>query len=108
MEFKKVLIFFSFPDLKLLHVAKAHPGTCICIEMDPKGRYFATGSADALVSLWDVKHIACVRVFSRLDETLSTLVLLHSCIAGYMFLFLKKLCFSILHLLNLTENRLFR
>ncbi|KAK9499941.1 hypothetical protein O3M35_002875 [Rhynocoris fuscipes] len=67
----------SFPDLKLLHVAKAHPGTCICIEMDPKGRYFATGSADALVSLWDVKHIACVRVFSRLDWPVRTISFSH-------------------------------
>ncbi|CAB0041922.1 unnamed protein product [Trichogramma brassicae] len=38
----------SYPSLELLHVIKAHPGTCICIEFDPTGRYFATGSADAL------------------------------------------------------------
>uniref|UniRef100_A0A0A9Y7W3 THO complex subunit 3 n=1 Tax=Lygus hesperus TaxID=30085 RepID=A0A0A9Y7W3_LYGHE len=63
----------SFPDLKLQYVAKAHPGTCICIEMDPTGKYFATGSADALVSLWDVRDIACVRVFTRLDWPVRTL-----------------------------------
>nr|CAD7449932.1 unnamed protein product [Timema bartmani] len=50
----------SYPELKLLHVLKAHPGTCICIEFDPTGRYFATGSADALVSLleWPVRTIS--------------------------------------------------
>ena len=30
-------------------------------------RYFATGSADALVSLWDLEELACVRTFSRLE-----------------------------------------
>lgn len=38
----------NYPDLELQHVLKAHPGTCICIEFDPTGKYFATGSADAL------------------------------------------------------------
>lgn len=50
----------SYPDLELQHMLKAHPGTCICIEFDPTGRYFATGSADALVSLWDANELACL------------------------------------------------
>ncbi|XP_049835346.1 THO complex subunit 3 isoform X2 [Schistocerca gregaria] len=56
----------SYPDLELQHVLKAHPGTCICIELDPTGKYFATGSADALVSLWDLEELACLRTFSSL------------------------------------------
>jgi len=48
-----------------LHVLKAHPGTCLCIEFDPTGRYFATGSADGLVCLWGVDELACLRTFSR-------------------------------------------
>ncbi|PNJ78051.1 THOC3 isoform 6, partial [Pongo abelii] len=43
----------------------AHPSNCICIKFDPMGKYFATGSADALVSLWDVDELVCVRCFSR-------------------------------------------
>lgn len=50
----------SYPDLELQHMLKAHPGTCICIEFDPTGKYFATGSADALVSLWDAEELACL------------------------------------------------
>lgn len=50
----------SYPSLEILNVLKAHPGTCICIEFDPTGRYFATGSADALVSLWDAEELACL------------------------------------------------
>ena len=56
---------YSYPDLKPLHVLNAHPANCICIKFDPTGKYFATGSADALVSLWDVQEFVCVRTFSR-------------------------------------------
>ncbi len=30
-------------------------------------RYFATGSADALVSVWDARELACIKTFSRLE-----------------------------------------
>ncbi|XP_063389363.1 THO complex subunit 3 [Cydia fagiglandana] len=63
----------SYPGLQLQTVLKAHPGTCICIEHDPTGRYFATGSADALVSLWDAQELAALRVFSRLEWPVRTL-----------------------------------
>lgn len=57
----------SYPDLELQHMLKAHPGTCICIEFDPTGKYFATGSADALVSLWDAEELACLVRKSKKD-----------------------------------------
>lgn len=41
------------------------------------GKYFATGSADALVSLWDVDELVCVRCFSRLDWPVRTLSFSH-------------------------------
>lgn len=56
----------SFPDLIQRHVVKAHPGTCICIEFAPSGHYFAVGSADASVSLWDLEDLACVQTYNRL------------------------------------------
>ena len=59
--------------MEIVHVLSAHPGNCICIEFDPTGRYFAVGSADALVSLWDVNELACVRTFSRLDWPVRTI-----------------------------------
>jgi len=46
-------------------VLQAHPGICICIEFDPTGRYFAIGSSDALVSLWQVDELVCLRTFQR-------------------------------------------
>lgn len=67
----------DYPSLELKHVLKAHPGTCICIEFDPTGKYFATGSADALVSLWDANELCCVRVLSRLDWPVRTISFSH-------------------------------
>lgn len=55
----------SYPELKSIQSIKAHPSNCICIKFDPTGKYFATGSTDALVSLWDVEELVCVRCFSR-------------------------------------------
>ena len=59
------VLFFSYPELKPVQSINAHPSNCICIKFDPMGKYFATGSADALVSLWDVDELVCVRCFSR-------------------------------------------
>ncbi|XP_065924938.1 uncharacterized protein [Magallana gigas] len=67
----------SYPDLKLQHTLNAHPANCICIEFDPKGKYFATGSADALVSIWDVAELACIRTLSRLEWPVRTLSFSH-------------------------------
>lgn len=67
----------NYPNLELQHVLKAHPGTLICIEFDPTGRYFAAGSADALVSLWDVEDLVCLRVLSRLDWPIRSISFSH-------------------------------
>lgn len=56
-----------FTKEKQFHNHFFFSGNCICIEFDPTSRYFAVGSADALVSLWDVNELACIRTFSRLD-----------------------------------------
>ncbi|XP_001380890.1 THO complex subunit 3 [Monodelphis domestica] len=67
----------SYPELKPVQSINAHPSNCICIKFDPTGKYFATGSADALVSLWDVDELVCVRCFSRLDWPVRTLSFSH-------------------------------
>lgn len=57
----------SYPSLEPQVVLKAHPATCICIEFDPTRRFFAVGSADAMVSLWDADHLCCLRTIPRLE-----------------------------------------
>ena len=64
---------YHYPEMKLQHVLQAHPASCICIQFDPTGKYFAVGSADALVSLWDVNELACVRTFSCLEWPIRTI-----------------------------------
>uniref|UniRef100_G3PVE8 Anaphase-promoting complex subunit 4-like WD40 domain-containing protein n=1 Tax=Gasterosteus aculeatus aculeatus TaxID=481459 RepID=G3PVE8_GASAC len=68
---------YSYPELKPIQSINAHPSNCICIKFDPTGKYFATGSADALVSLWNVEELVCVRCFSRLDWPVRTLSFSH-------------------------------
>ncbi|RWS30521.1 THO complex subunit 3-like protein [Leptotrombidium deliense] len=67
----------SYPSLEPQCVLNAHPATCICIEFDPTGKYFAVGSADAMVSLWDASHLVCIRTISRLDWPARTISFSH-------------------------------
>ncbi|XP_066917607.1 THO complex subunit 3-like [Clytia hemisphaerica] len=71
------VIILNYPNLKQIQTLNAHPANCICIKFDPKGKYFATGSADALVSLWDLDELCCVRCFSRLDWPVRTISFSH-------------------------------
>jgi THO complex subunit 3 len=57
---------FDYPSFKLMHTLRAHTANCYCIEMDPRGRYLAAGSADATISLWDLESYTCLRSFTEL------------------------------------------
>jgi len=63
----------SYPDMKPLTSIVGHTANCICIKFDQTGKYFATGSADAIVNLWDLKEFVCIRTLSRLDWPVRTL-----------------------------------
>ncbi|KAH8416712.1 hypothetical protein KR222_010733 [Zaprionus bogoriensis] len=67
----------SYPSLEHQMTLKAHPANCICIEFGPTGKYFATGSADAQVSLWDANELACLRMISRLEWPVRTISFSH-------------------------------
>ncbi|XP_036595693.1 THO complex subunit 3-like [Trichosurus vulpecula] len=71
------IMILSYPDLKTVQSLNAHTSNCICIKFDPTGKYFATGSADSLVSLWDLDELVCVRCLSRLDWPVTTLSFSH-------------------------------
>jgi len=64
---------FNFPQLTEKTVLPAHTANCYCIEMDPKGRYFALGSADSIVSLWDINELICIRTFTQIESPVRTL-----------------------------------
>ncbi|XP_078438959.1 transducin/WD40 repeat-like superfamily protein isoform X1 [Wolffia australiana] len=63
----------SYPSLKILHTLLAHTAGCYCIAIDPIGRYFAVGSADSLVSLWDISEMLCIRTFTNLQWPVRTI-----------------------------------
>jgi THO complex subunit 3 len=67
----------SYPNLEIQNVLKSHPATCICIDFDQSGNYFAIGSADALTSVWDASELTCMRVLTRLDYPTRTVSFSH-------------------------------
>ena len=75
---------YDFPETKLLYTLRGHTANCYCVEADPTGRYLAAGSADASVTLWDMKTFNCIRSFYELTYVLSVVLsLLRSVISFY-------------------------
>ncbi|KAL6044396.1 THO complex subunit 3, partial [Balamuthia mandrillaris] len=56
-----------WPSLERVYLLHAHTANCYCIKFSPKGDYFAVGSADSLVTVWDYAELACVRTIDRLS-----------------------------------------
>jgi THO complex subunit 3 len=67
----------SWPSLERTCTLHAHTANCYCVKFSPSGEYFAVGSADALVSLWDVEDLACLRTFGRLQFPIRTVSFTH-------------------------------
>ncbi|KAG6557382.1 hypothetical protein Mapa_000651 [Marchantia paleacea] len=63
----------AYPTLHTLRTLVAHTAGCYCIAIDPSGKYFAVGSADALVSLWEVSEMLCARTFTKLEWPVRTI-----------------------------------
>ena len=58
----------AFPALDtVLDSVWAHTTNIYSLAFDRTGKLFATGAADALVSLWDAEENVCLRSFARLD-----------------------------------------
>ncbi|XP_055962289.1 THO complex subunit 3-like isoform X2 [Mercurialis annua] len=62
----------AYPSLQPIDRVMAHTAGCHCIAVDPKGRYFAVGSADSVVSLWDISEMLCMRTFTKLGLPVRT------------------------------------
>ncbi|KAG9246331.1 WD40-repeat-containing domain protein [Calycina marina] len=44
-----------------------HTSTCTAVELQPTGRYLATGGADSIIALWDTADWICQRTLPHLD-----------------------------------------
>lgn len=63
----------SFPSFEHKLSLQAHTSSAYCLQFDPLGRYLATGGADSLVQLYDLREMACVRTFDRLESPIRAL-----------------------------------
>lgn len=57
-------ILLQLPPLEVL---ECHRGSCYCIAIDPLEKHFATGAADAIVAIWDLEEMICVRTYTKLE-----------------------------------------
>ncbi|OON22206.1 WD domain, G-beta repeat protein [Opisthorchis viverrini] len=61
-----ILVYSGKPgDMRRETSLQAHPVNAMCLQFTNSGRYFAVGSADALVSIWDADEFVCIRTLSR-------------------------------------------
>ena len=54
-------------QLPPLEILECHRGSCYCIAIDPLEKHFATGAADAIVAIWDLEEMICVRTYTKLE-----------------------------------------
>eukprot|EP00271_Cylindrocystis_brebissonii_P013411 TRINITY_DN33209_c0_g1_i1.p1 TRINITY_DN33209_c0_g1~~TRINITY_DN33209_c0_g1_i1.p1 ORF type:complete len:375 (+),score=36.18 TRINITY_DN33209_c0_g1_i1:148-1272(+) len=63
--------------MQLMATLHAHTAGVYSLDNDPLGRYIAAGAADALVTLWDMKTLLCVKTFTKLDWPVRTVSFSH-------------------------------
>jgi THO complex subunit 3 len=68
---------FNWPEFKAVKLIDAHTSPAFCVEFSPNGNYFAVGSADTLVSLWDKKDHVCLRTFGNLTAAVKSISFSH-------------------------------
>lgn len=47
-------------------VLDGHTSSCLTAEMQPSGRYLATGGSDSIISLWDTTDWICQRTVTKM------------------------------------------
>ena len=67
----------AYPSWEARHTLAAHTAGCYCLALDPRGGQLAVGSADALVSMWALDELCCVRTMPRLEKPVRALSFSH-------------------------------
>lgn len=63
----------EYPCMEPVWKLQAHTANCYCCTISKSQRYLATGGADALVTIWDLDLMACVKTIIRNDQPVRTL-----------------------------------
>jgi THO complex subunit 3 len=58
-----------FADNDLVNVSSipSHTSNCFCLKIDSNFQRFAVGSADYLVSLWDLENLVCYNTITTIE-----------------------------------------
>jgi THO complex subunit 3 len=59
-----------------------HTSSCLSAELQPNGRYLATGGSDSIIALWDTQEWICQRTLTSMVgpvRSISMLIALPSC-----------------------------
>lgn len=64
-------IYAPLADPKPIFSAGGHRSTVTTLAVDPRGRYFAVGSTDGIVSLWSTESLVTEKVITSVDEAIA-------------------------------------
>jgi THO complex subunit 3 len=59
--------------LRPIHQMLGHTSNCFSIELDPTGKYIASGSSDAMVCIWNTSDFTCSSAISRMEWPVQSL-----------------------------------
>jgi len=60
---------FDAHTLNVYQKTGCHVRSCYTLDFDPRGKYLATGGADAIVNLYDVSEWICIRTVTTAEST---------------------------------------
>ena len=61
------------PGYPLAERISCHPAKLICFEIDPSNQYIATGGEDAVVGLYALEEMLCLRNYHKTDGGIKSL-----------------------------------
>lgn len=64
-------------DNKFFHTLVAHTNSTNCFCFSSCGRYMATGGSDAVVGIWEIRDMTCVRTVDRLPRPVQSVAFSH-------------------------------
>lgn len=62
-----------YPSLRHATSLRGHTAPCYCLALDSNGRRIAIGSADAMVSLWDLDEMMCLHTYGGMASQIRSL-----------------------------------